>query len=71
MSGLEAKSLLQQADAAGPAQDRAPNRTMATQNQRKFDQITAGMSKNKAVADTYSELFKARDRNAQSSGVLG
>jgi hypothetical protein len=39
--------------------------TREEQNQRKFNQLTSAMTVNKQLSDTYNQLFKARDRNAQ------
>jgi hypothetical protein len=68
MSGEQTKELL--AHTGQPVDDGLKKRqplvqTREEMNQRKFDQLTSSMAVNKQLSDTYNQLFKARDRNAQ------
>jgi hypothetical protein len=70
MSGEQTKTLMAHAHGAPPVDEGQKKRQPLVQtreelNQRKFDQLTSAMTVNKQMSDTYNQLFKARDRNAQ------
>jgi hypothetical protein len=68
MSGDAAKQLMSFVESTDVHSNQKVKRpvinTREEANQRKFDQVVSAMSVNKTVSDTYSELFKARDRNS-------